>query len=77
MTFTTSQILPFDQKLVWDWHTRPGAVKRLTPPFVPMSVEKEATSLADGTTTFLLPGKLQWVDGATPAFWLHSRTALH
>ena len=61
MTFTTSHILPFDQKIVWDWHTRPGAVKRLTPPFVPMSVEEEATSLADGTTTFLLPGKLQWV----------------
>ena len=61
MTFTSSHTLPLDRKLVWDWHTRPGAVKRLTPPFVPMSVEKEATSLADGTTTFLLPGKLQWV----------------
>ena len=73
MTFTTSHILPFDQKLVWDWHTRPGAVKRLTPPFVPMSVEKEATSLADGTTTFLLPGKLQWVAQHQPSGYIPKR----
>ena len=73
MTFTTSHILPFDRKIVWDWHTRPGAVKRLTPPFMPMLVEKEATSLADGTTTFLLPGKFQWMAQHQPSGYIPER----
>ncbi|MBU3751765.1 MAG: TIGR01777 family protein, partial [Mycobacterium sp.] len=34
---------------VFAWHTRPGAMPRLVPPWQPMRVVKEAESLADGT----------------------------
>lgn len=46
---------------VWAWHTRPGAIHRLTPPWQPMSALAEAESLADGTAVLRLPGGLRWV----------------
>lgn len=46
---------------VWDWHTRPGAMRRLVPPFQPMTVIEEADSLADGVAILGLPGGLRWV----------------
>lgn len=46
---------------VWRWHTRPGAVHRLTPPFLPMTVVSGADSLKDGTTVFSLPAGQKWV----------------
>ncbi|MDO5453608.1 MAG: TIGR01777 family oxidoreductase [Corynebacterium sp.] len=61
MGFHAFHDLPFPRQLVWDWHTRPGAVTRLTPSFVPMSVTREADNLATGTTTFSLPAGLSWV----------------
>lgn len=61
MGFHASHDIPFPRQLVWDWHTRPGAVTRLTPSFVPMSVTQEADNLATGTTTFSLPAGLTWV----------------
>ena len=50
--------LPHPADDVWDWHTRPGAVVRLTPGFARMRVRSEASDLRDGTTTFSLPGRL-------------------
>jgi len=54
---------PLDR--VWDWHTRPGAMRRLVPPWQPMRVVKETESLADGQAILGLPGGLRWT--AQPA----------
>ena len=53
--------LPFDRDTVWRWHTRPGAVTRLTPGFLPMRVAREAASIRSGTTVFSLPAGQKWV----------------
>ncbi|WP_099021386.1 TIGR01777 family oxidoreductase [Mycolicibacterium palauense] len=46
---------------VFAWHTRPGALERLLPPWQPMSAVQEAVSLADGRAVLGLPGGLRWV----------------
>lgn len=46
---------------VFDWHSRPGAFARLSPPWQPMRLVTEAASLADGRATLALPGGLRWV----------------
>ncbi len=50
---------PLDE--VFAWHTRPGAMRRLVPPWQPMRVVKETESLADGRAILGLPGGLRWV----------------
>ncbi|BBX16060.1 TIGR01777 family protein [Mycolicibacterium duvalii] len=52
---------------VWTWHTRPGAIHRLTPPWQPMRALAEAESLADGTAVLRLPGGLRWVARHDPS----------
>jgi uncharacterized protein (TIGR01777 family) len=52
---------------VWEWHTRPGAMRRLVPPWQPMRIVKETESLADGTAILGLPGGLRWVARHDPA----------
>jgi uncharacterized protein (TIGR01777 family) len=52
---------------VFAWHTRPGAMRRLVPPWQPMRVIKETESLADGTAILGLPGGLRWVARHDPA----------
>jgi uncharacterized protein len=46
---------------VFAWHTRPGAMPRLVPPWQPMTVVAEAASLADGRAVLGLPAGLRWV----------------
>jgi uncharacterized protein (TIGR01777 family) len=46
---------------VFDWHSRPGAMRRLVPPWQPMKVLAEADSLADGRAVLGLPGGVRWV----------------
>ncbi|CAM3401772.1 TIGR01777 family oxidoreductase [Mycobacterium colombiense] len=46
---------------VFDWHARPGAFTRLSPPWQPMRLVTEAASLKDGRATLALPGGLRWV----------------
>lgn len=46
---------------VFDWHARPGAFTRLTPPWSPMRLVTEAQSLEDGRAELALPGGLRWV----------------
>lgn len=46
---------------VFAWHTRPGAMTRLVPPWQPMKVLAETDSLADGQAVLGLPGGLRWV----------------
>ena len=50
---------PLDE--VFGWHTRPGAMTRLVPPWQPMTVVAEAESLADGRAVLGLPGGLRWI----------------
>jgi uncharacterized protein len=50
---------PLDE--VFDWHTRPGAMPRLVPPWQPMTVVAETQSLADGRAVLGLPGGLRWI----------------
>jgi uncharacterized protein (TIGR01777 family) len=52
---------------VFAWHTRPGAMTRLIPPWQPMTVVAETASLADGTAVLGLPGGLRWVAKHDPA----------
>jgi uncharacterized protein (TIGR01777 family) len=56
---------PLDE--VWAWHTRPGAMHRLVPPWQPMRVVQETDSLADGTAILGLPGGLRWIAKHDPA----------
>jgi uncharacterized protein len=46
---------------VFDWHGRPGAFTRLTPPWSPMKLISEADSLESGRAELGLPGGLRWV----------------
>ena len=46
---------------VFAWHTRPGAITRLVPPWQPMKVVAESESLANGQAVLGLPGGLRWV----------------
>jgi uncharacterized protein len=50
---------PIDE--VFAWHARPGAIRRLTPPWQPVRVVEEATSLRDGRAVLRLPGGVRWV----------------
>jgi uncharacterized protein (TIGR01777 family) len=57
----TSNIIdaPIDE--VFSWHERPGAIRRLSPPWQPVRVEREAASLRDGRAVLRLPGGVRWV----------------
>jgi uncharacterized protein len=50
---------PIDE--VFGWYGRPGALNRLAPPWQPVRVGQEATSLRDGRAVLLLPGGARWV----------------
>lgn len=56
---------PLDE--VFAWHTRPGAMPRLVPPWQPMTVVAETPSLADGQAVLGLPGGLRWIAQHDPA----------
>ena len=43
------------------WHARPGAIRRLMPPWQPLGVQQEASSLDSGRAVLRLPGGLRWV----------------
>lgn len=61
MSLTTSHVVPAPREQVWEWHTRRGALARLSPPFLPFTPIRQADSLADGTTVLGLPAGLKWV----------------
>lgn len=60
MSFSAQHIVAANRETVWQWHTRRGAVARLTPPFIPMKPLSQAESLSTGTTVFSLPAGLRW-----------------
>ena len=51
---------------VFDWHTRPGAITRLSPPWQPVRVVAETDSLENGRAELGLPGGLRWVADHQP-----------
>ena len=46
---------------VFAWHARTGAIRRLTPPWQPVRVVSESSSLRDGSAVLGMPGGLRWV----------------
>ncbi|WP_077090922.1 TIGR01777 family oxidoreductase [Mycobacterium rhizamassiliense] len=61
MGVTFSSVLNAPRDEVFAWHARPGAFNRLSPPWSPLRVLTEATSLRDGRAELALPGGLRWV----------------
>jgi uncharacterized protein (TIGR01777 family) len=55
---------------VFDWHARPGAMRRLVPPWQPLSVLAEADSLRDGRAVLSLPGGIRWAAQHVPEDYL-------
>lgn len=53
--FELATELPFPADVVWQWHTRPGALERLTPPWEPVRVLERRGDLTRGTVVLELP----------------------
>ena len=66
MGLTYSSAVGAEPEEVFAWHSRPGAVTRLMPPWQPVRVGREAASVRDGQAVLLLPGGLRWVAGHDP-----------
>jgi uncharacterized protein len=66
MGLTYSSVVRAEPEEVFAWHSRPGAVTRLMPPWQPVRVAREAPSVRDGQAVLLLPGGLRWVAGHDP-----------
>jgi uncharacterized protein (TIGR01777 family) len=64
---TYSSVVEASVADVFSWHTRPGAIARLTPPWLPVRVLSEASSLRDGQAVLGLPGGLRWTAVHQPA----------
>ena len=60
MGLTYSSVVDASLGDVFSWHTRSGAITRLTPPWLPVRVLSEASSLRDGQVVLGLPGGLRW-----------------
>lgn len=67
MSIEYASVVNHPPEQVWDWHTRPGAMRRLVPPWQPMRVVAETASLADGRAILGLPGGLRWVAQHEPS----------
>ncbi|MGW6447236.1 TIGR01777 family oxidoreductase [Lentzea sp. NPDC055074] len=60
MTLIFSSLVDAPLDEVFTWHERPGAIQRLTPPWQPISVIHEASSLDGGHAVLGLPLGLRW-----------------
>jgi len=61
MGLVYSSVIDAARDEVFAWHARPGAFARLSPPWQPMRVVAEASSLENGRAELALPGGLRWV----------------
>ncbi len=61
MGLTYSSVVCAEPEEVFAWHSRPGAIRRLMPPWQPVRVVQEAPSVRDGEAVLALPGGLRWV----------------
>ena len=66
MGLTYSSVVRAEPDEVFAWHSRPGAIARLMPPWQPARVTREAPSVRDGQAVLLLPGGLRWVADHDP-----------
>ncbi|MDY6049025.1 MAG: TIGR01777 family oxidoreductase [Corynebacterium sp.] len=82
MSFTTTHQLPFASDHVWAWHTRPGALIRLTAPFGFATAEKQTTDLRAGTSVLRMapsaysvffPGGFPWVARHVPEAYVEGQ----
>jgi len=62
-----SSLIDAPIELVFEWHGRPGAFTRLSPPWQPIRIVEEATSLSDGRAVLRLPGGMRWVAQHDPS----------
>jgi len=60
MMIERSSHVPASSAEVFEWFSRPGAIHRLLPPWLPVKVIQEAASLRDSTAVLGLPGSLRW-----------------
>lgn len=82
MGIECSSVVAAPRAEVFEWFRRPGALSRLAPPWLPVRIESEADSLADGRAVLGLPGGLRWVaahrrDGYDPPSRFVDETAVH
>ncbi|MGV9662079.1 TIGR01777 family oxidoreductase [Nocardia niigatensis] len=56
-----SSVVATPQDEVFAWFERPGAFTRLSPPWSPVRLVTEASSLSDGRAVLALPGGMRWV----------------
>jgi uncharacterized protein (TIGR01777 family) len=66
MTYAHSVLVEAPIEEVFAWHTRPGALRRLVPPWMPVRVMAEAESLQDGRAVLGLPAGVRWVATQQP-----------
>lgn len=67
MVFQHTSVVHTPLHDVFEWHSRPGALTRLTPPWHPVRAATESGSLRDGTAVLALPGGLRfWVAAHQP-----------
>jgi len=66
--------LPDPVDVVFDWHGRPGGLARLLPPWQPVRIIQEATSLREGTAILGLPAGRTWVAQHQPRDYVERRT---
>ncbi|HYB49342.1 MAG TPA: hypothetical protein VED20_18610, partial [Streptosporangiaceae bacterium] len=66
MGLTYSSVVDAPLGEVFAWHTRPGAITRLMPPWSPVQLEREAGSVRDGRAVLRLPAGLRWVAAHQP-----------
>jgi uncharacterized protein len=66
MGLTYSSVVAAEPDEVFDWHTRPGAITRLMPPWQPVRVAQEAQSVRNGRAVLVFPGGLRWVASHDP-----------
>lgn len=53
--FELATELPFPAGVLWEWHTRPGALERLTPPWEPVRILERRGDLTRGTVVLEIP----------------------
>ncbi|QNE16676.1 TIGR01777 family protein [Kribbella qitaiheensis] len=61
MGLNYSSVVAASRPDVYAWHERPGAIERLTPPWMPVRIKQEAADLANGRAVLGFPLGLNWV----------------
>ncbi|ONI74323.1 TIGR01777 family protein [Kribbella sp. ALI-6-A] len=61
MGLSYSSIVAAPRDEVFGWHERPGAIERLTPPWMPVRIKQETDDLGAGRAVLGFPFGLDWV----------------